>query len=142
MTKYHLKFWSKASGRTSNELIAALEIERIYINADDRSSLGYIERRMTEGERGADGYYDQHRRAKGDTTVTTSDVITSTIDPSAMDALLAAIVGHSPAYARMNFSHPFDRFTALKSHARGINWACSRAQRAELKRQAAFEIEL
>ncbi|MFZ5737209.1 MAG: hypothetical protein ACOY6K_10045 [Pseudomonadota bacterium] len=38
-TTYHLKFWSKQAGADS--------IERVYVNADDRSSLGYFEMRTT-----------------------------------------------------------------------------------------------
>ena len=143
MTSYHLKFWSKNSGRTSNPLISALEIDRIYVNANDRSSLGYIERRMTSRERGTDSYYDRHRSAKGDTVDVASDTITITLSTEAVAAIKAAIVATEPQWAKANLDDYQNLFQAMKSFARGIDCVASAARRKALKAAAAaFVVEL
>jgi len=141
MTKYHLKYWAKRSGSTSNPLIPALSISRVYVNADDGSTLGYVERRIQEGERSGRSSYDRHRAAKGDTTVTQSDVITSTLPEGVLEKILAGIVAFSPDYAEA-MRGDMDRWLALQGHARGVNWIASGAQKRRLTRQARFEIEL
>lgn len=52
--KFTLNFWTKG------------DRERIYINDEDRQSLGYFERITDAEERMPDNYYDRHRLAKGD----------------------------------------------------------------------------
>jgi len=142
--KYHLRHWARASGRTSNPLISALEIERLYVNGEDGVPLGYIERRMKSANRSNATYYDQHRSAKGDTTETISDVVTWTIGENVLGLLKDEVSKTSPKIAAaMQKADEIGMFLLLKPFARGISWCASKRQREELRKQAdAFQIEL
>ena len=123
MTTYHLKYWTKATGRTSNPLIAASQIERIYVNADDRSSLGYFERRTSTAERGNASYYDRHRSAKGD-TVETAERYSSTV-PAAAEAAILKAAGIDDG------DDEWGRFATLTEHARGVRWVGTKKTRGQ-----------
>lgn len=133
MTTYHLNFWSK----TAN----GAQVERIYVNADDRSSLGFFEMRVETAERRADSYYDRHRLAKGDTTIETGRSFTTTLPAEAVSAIYSA-PSIAQAIEDQKIGDDFSRFYALKEHARGIKWMASGAQAKALKAKAKFTIEL
>lgn len=145
MTTYHLKFWAKNSGKTSNPLIAALELERIYVNADDRSSLGYIERRTASKERGNETYYDRQRAAKGDTTDIESDVITCTVPAGAMEKIIAAMTAVEPYGFVAKYSGglytDMGLYQAAKEFTRGIDWIGGRGKSLK-KLAASFTVEI
>lgn len=134
MTTYTLNFWSKNCG--------SVQIERVYVNAADRSSLGFFEMRIGTAERGADSYYDAHRRAKGDTVIETGRTYTTTLPAEAVQAIYSA-PSIAASIEAQKIGDDFSRFYALKEHARGISWlAGSPAQKKALKAKAAFTIEL
>jgi hypothetical protein len=133
MTAYHLKSWSKMCG--------SVEIDRIYVNADDRSSLGFIERRTATEVRGTDSYYDRHRVAKGDTEAVVSDKITTTVPAEALEKIIAAAIATDSRYGFLATTDDMGRFLALKEFTRGIDWIGSRSK--SLKRLAAsFTVEI
>lgn len=132
MTTYHLNFWSKTVNGT--------QIERVYVNADDRSSLGYFEMRVTTAARGSDTYYDAHRLAKGDTTVETGRSYGTTLPSEAATAIYAAVGAKGD---------DFDHFRSVKDHARGVSWipypaktSAGRAERKQIKARQTFTIDL
>lgn len=86
MTNYSLSFWFKSDS-----------LERLYVNAADRTSLGYIERRQVERQRGTGSYYDRHRTAHGDTMEVVADRITSTLPAGAYEALIEQAIAASDA---------------------------------------------
>lgn len=134
MKTYHLKFWSKICGFT--------EIERIYVNADDGSSLGFFEMRILNEERGMDTYYDRHRIAKGDTVAETGRKYTTTF-PADVAATIYGAPSIAAAIEAQQGGDDYSRFHALKEHARGVAWFTSnKAQKKELRERAKFTIEL
>jgi hypothetical protein len=134
MTTYHLNYWSKVCGST--------KIERIYVNADDRSSLGYLERRMRSTPRGTSSYYDQHRRAKGD-MFETEDFLSSTLPAEVLDAITAAAVEYDPGHAHLANSDDMGLFIGLKNFTRGVRWLASKKQQQALAKKAAgFTVEI
>lgn len=133
MTTYTLKFWSKTCGST--------EIDRIYINAADRSSLGYFEMRIRSEARGNNSY-DQHRIAKGDTMAEIDRTYTTTVPADAVAAIYGA-PSIAAAIEEQKMGDDFSRFYALKQHAAGVNWFFSSpAQKKAHKARAGFSIEI
>ncbi len=130
---YHLKFWGKTCGST--------EIHRIYVNADDRSSLGYFEMRVGLAARRSGSQYDNHRLAKGDTTVETGRAYSCTLTAEIEAAIYAApsIANRIEEYKS---GDDFARFSGLLDHARGTNAIYySKVQAAAVKKLAKFTIE-
>jgi hypothetical protein len=140
MTAYTLNFWSKNCGAT--------QIRRVYVNAADRSSLGYFEERIGLSGRG-ESYYDQHRLAKGDATAETGRTYACTVPAEAAAAIYAApsIAAH---IAAAKSDDDFSKFDALVHHARGVDImpyhpaksAAGRAERKAIKERQSFMIEL
>lgn len=134
MTTYHLKFWNKSCGST--------DIERIYVNGEDRSTLGYFEMRTLTEERGVDTYYDRHRIAKGDTVAEVERTYTTTV-PADIAAAIYAAPSIAAALEAQKMDDGFARFYALKQHARGVQWmAWTAAQKKELRERSQFTIDL
>lgn len=138
--KYHLRYWSKASGMSSNPLIPANQTVRIYVNGEDGSTLGYVERRMVEVERGRSSYYDRHRRAKGDTSVSAIDEATNHLPTGILPKILAAIATIEPQYKR-GFGDDLSEFFALQAFARGRK-GFGPAAKHQRRRADAFTVEL
>ena len=82
-TEYSLKIWTKNCGNA--------ELHRVYLNADDGASIGYVQRKMVEQERGSSSYYDRHRAAKGDIYEVIADEISSTLSPGHLTSLWVAV---------------------------------------------------
>lgn len=141
MTTYTLNFWSKTTPSGA--------IERVYVNAADRSSLGYFEMRIGHAARVGNNSYDAHRIAKGDTVAETGRTYACTVSAEAAAAIYAApsIAAHIEA-AKMN--DDFTRFAALRAHARGLTVipyhpaksAAGRAERKAIDARQSFQIEL
>lgn len=47
MKSYKLNFWEQNTGSTSNPLIPANSIQRVYFNAEDGTSLGYFQMKVS-----------------------------------------------------------------------------------------------
>jgi hypothetical protein len=141
MTVYYLKFWGAASGKTSNPLIPAREINRLYLNAEDGSNLGYIERRLRVSERRSNSDYDRHRRAKGDTTETIEDVISTTLPPEVMTRLIETAAQREgyeflAKYATPERQTDAQVWQSLLTFARGVDWLCDRKRAKQFRQQA------
>lgn len=136
MTAYHLKSWYKACGAT--------QIDRIYVNADDRSSLGYIERRTTTAPRGQDTYYDRHRTAKGDTEAVVADKITFNVSDDVKAKLRTALAAQAGYEFLATNDDPMNFWQTALAFTRGIDTVYySKAQeRAAKKLIAAFTVEI
>lgn len=140
MTTYTLNFWSKSCG--------LVQIRRVYVNAADRSTLGYFEELIGQKARGSGSLYDAHRLAKGDAVVETGRTYACTVPADAAAAIYAApsIAEHISA---AKIGDDFSRFNALVSHARGVDMipyhpaksAAGRAERKAIKARQAFQIE-
>ena len=118
MSTYHLRYWSKGHMR------------RIYVAADDRSSLGYFEERVRD-----------HRLAKGDDAEEFGRNYSTTLTDDVVEAILSS-PSIAAALAEQQAEDDFARFEVLKQHA--YNWIGERAARrnAPKRRRTDFEIDL
>ena len=127
-TEITLRYWSKAIGLTSNPLILATEIERVYVNvAGARDSIGYFEQLTTAGERGHGSDYDRHRHLKGDSAVTTG-IVYRWVGPAGIDAAIIAVIDSQrpAAFADIKWPIPaaaarddWELFRSLAGYAAG-----------------------
>lgn len=129
---YHLKFWARADGYTSNPLIPALDVQRIYVNAEDGSSAGYIELRIVNKERVRGDYYGDHRAAKGDTTEESGRFISVKLEDG-IEAAIRQAIGCDGDNEGL--------FSEMKKRARGVNWVCGAAQKKQLRQLAKFTFQ-
>ena len=132
MKTFHLKFWARATGETSNPLIPALDIQRVYVNADDGSSGGYVELRVVHRERVRGDYYNEHRVSKGDTVRETGRSVSVYLEDGIDSAIRSAIGGEL---------NDESLFSEMKKRARGVNWACGAEQKKQLRKLAKFTFE-
>lgn len=134
MTEYHLKLWSpRGNGNLS----------RVYVTAEDGSSLGYFEERINERARGTDSYYDRHRIAKGDTVEETGCTYACTLDAEIAEKIYSApeIKAHMEAAKLVD---DWQKFASLTNFARGraaILIETKAQKKAQLEREK-FTIEL
>lgn len=129
---YYLKFWARADGETSNPLIPALDVQRIYVNADDGSFAGYVELRIVNKERARGDYYSEHRAAKGDTTEETGRFISIKLEEG-IEAAIREAIGCDGDNETL--------FSQMKKRARGVNWVCGAAQKKQLRQLAKFTFQ-
>jgi len=135
-TTYHLKFWSKSCTGGLNA--------RVYVNAEDRSTLGYFERRTAVSERQPGTPYDDHRIAKGDNREY-SDTYSNNLPAAAVTSIFTApsIAG---LIAAAKIDDDYSRFQALLEHARGFEIipfrGCTAAEKRAMKARKQFTIEL
>jgi hypothetical protein len=127
--RYQLNFWQSKTG----------EISRIYVNSTEtRDSVGFFEKRTREIQRSGASYYDRHRIAKGDTTH--CEINYSSTVPAEVAAKIGAAVNSVEGYETL--ADPL-YFETLQTFARGVNWCCSKARKAQLKKLAdAFVVEV
>lgn len=131
MTKYHLKLWTKG------------DLSRVYVNAEDRSSLGYFEERVRVAARQSGSYYDNHRLAKGDTEVELGRDYVCTL-ATAIAAKIYAAPEIAADIAASGKPDDWQFFNSLARFARGHAAILigTKAQKAAQKAREAFTIEL
>ncbi|MGE0408740.1 MAG: hypothetical protein AB7P23_05690 [Amphiplicatus sp.] len=131
MTVYHLKLWSKG------------DLSRVYVNAEDGSSLGYFEERVRMAARGQTSSYDRHRLAKGDMEVEIGRDYACTLPADAAAKIYAAPEIAADIAASRNLDE-WQKFHSLTRFARGRAAALigNAAQKKAQRVREAFTVEL
>lgn len=148
MREITLKFWTNnGSFRAIVDQEPGVDVERIYVNAADGSSLGYWEKRRSMITRGI-SYYDRHRTAKGDAIRSVPHEMIFRGNPCVATEVLAAIgVNDSVLFVEQK-SFGGDLFDAIARRARDgkSSWFGNtpKTEQKRLRRQrdtAVFTIE-